>query len=109
MSRVEAAFVKASALLRQRLIDAGDACTRAMAGSFRLSVAARHHASWPRELHRGALLLGASAAIFWCSLAVGRWIVSTVEFGPIYGDVLLGWVAGAAHLAAWPNRRLGSR
>src|SRR6266550_1247656 len=68
-----------------------------MAGSFRLSVAARHHASWPRELHRGALLLGASAAIFWCSFAVGRWIVSTVEFGPIYVDLLLGWVAVLVH------------
>src|SRR5438046_10357225 len=103
MSRVEGPVVKASALLRQRLIDAGDACTRAMAGSFRLSVAARHHASWPRELHRGALLLGASAAIFWCSLAVGRWIVSTVEFGPIYVDLLLGAVAGLGPTAGWPT------
>ncbi len=80
-----------------------------MAGSFRLSVAARHHASWPRELHRGALLLGASAAIFWCSFAVGRWIVSTVEFGPIYVDLLLGWVAVLVHMAAWPNLWIGLR
>ena len=78
-----------------------------MAGSFRLSVAARHHAFWPRELHRGALLLGASAAIFWSSFAVGRWIVSTVEFGPIYVDLLLGWVAVLVHMAAWPNLWIG--
>src|SRR6266566_4159798 len=109
MSRVAAPFVKARVILRQRLIDAGDACTRAMAGSFRLSRAARHHASWPRELHRGALLLGASAAIFWSSFAVGRWIVSTVEFGPIYVDLLLGWVAVLVHMAAWPNLWIGLR
>src|SRR5437879_12069130 len=80
-----------------------------MAGSFRLSRAARHHASWPRELHRGALLLGASAAIFWSSFAVGRWIVSTVEFGPIYVDLLLGWVAVLVHMAAWPTLWIGLR
>jgi len=80
-----------------------------MAGSFRLSRAARHNAFWPHELHRGALLLGASAAIFWSSFAVGRWIVSTVEFGPIYVDLLLGWVAVLVHMAAWPNLWIGLR
>jgi len=60
-------------------------------------------------LHRGALLLGASAAIFWSSFAVGRWIVSTAEFGPIYIDLLLGWVAVLVHVAAWPNLWIGLR
>src|SRR5205807_729158 len=61
------------------------------------------------ELHRGALLLGASAAIFWSSFAVGRWIVSTVEFGAIYVDLLLSWVAVLVHMAAWPNLWIGLR
>jgi hypothetical protein len=60
-------------------------------------------------LHRGALLLGASAAIFWSSFAVGRWTVSTVEFGPIYVDLLLGWFAVLVHVAAWPNLWVGLR
>src|SRR2546425_6009778 len=80
-----------------------------MVGSFRFPHAGHRHAFWPRELHRGALLLGASAALFWCSFAVGRWIVSTVEFGPIYIDLLLGWVAVLVHVAAWPNLWIGLR
>jgi len=80
-----------------------------MAGSFRFGHAGHRHAFWPRELHRGALLLGASAALFWCSFAVGRWIVPTVEFGPIYIDLLLGWVAVIVHVAAWPNLWIGLR
>lgn len=57
---------------------------------------------WPRELQRAALLLGASAALFWSSFAIGRWIVSTPDSGPIYVDLLLAWVAVLVHVAAWP-------
>jgi hypothetical protein len=47
--------------------------------------------------------------LFWSSFAVGRWIVPTAEFGPIYVDLLLGWVAVLVHVAAWPNLWIGLR
>jgi hypothetical protein len=80
-----------------------------MAGSFSFSRAARLRASWPRELHRGALLLGASAALFWTSFSMGRWTVFIPESGPIYVDLLIGWVAVVVHVSAWPNLWVGLR
>ncbi|HLB67408.1 MAG TPA: hypothetical protein VJN63_02845 [Thermoplasmata archaeon] len=80
-----------------------------MAGFLPHPRAASRGASWPRELRRAALLLGASATLFWSSFAVGRWIVSTPDTGPIYVDLLLAWVAVLVHVAAWPNLWVGLR
>lgn len=64
--------------------------------------AASRSGFWPIELHRAALLLGASAALFWSSFAVGRWTISVPDAGPVYMDLLLAWVAVLLHVAAWP-------
>src|SRR5437773_10210184 len=80
-----------------------------MTGPFLLPRAARRRAFWPRELRRGALLLGVSAALFWSSFAIGRWIVFFPESGPIYVDLLLGWIAVIVHVSAWPNQWVGLR
>lgn len=68
-----------------------------------------YRAAWPRELRRAALLLGVSAALFWSSFAVGRWIVSTPDSGPIYLDLLLAWGAVVVHIVAWPSLWVGLR
>lgn len=78
-----------------------------MAGFLPHPRAASRRTSWPRELHRAAILLGASAALFWSSFAVGRWIVSTPGSGPIYLDLLLAWGAVVVHAAAWPDLWIG--
>src|SRR5437773_528910 len=65
-------------------MESGSGCGRIMTGPFLLPRAARRRAFWPRELRRGALLLGVSAALFWSSFALGRWIVFFPESGPIY-------------------------
>lgn len=80
-----------------------------MAGFLPHSRSSHHRAAWPRELGRAALLLGASAALYWYSFAVGRWIVSTPDSGPIYLDLLLAWSAVIVHVAAWPNLWIGLR
>ncbi len=80
-----------------------------MTGFFPHPRAAARRASWPRELHRAAIFLGVSGALFWSSFAAGRWIVSTPSFGPIYVDLLLAWVAVLVHVAAWPNLWIGLR
>lgn len=74
----------------------------AMHGIFFPSRTASPRGFWPRELRRAALLLGASAALFWSSFAVGRWIVSMPDSGPIYVDLLLAWFAVLVHVGAWP-------
>jgi len=79
----------------------------ALAGSLGFQRATRHRPFWPRDLRRGALLLGLSAAVFWSSFALGRVAISTPGSGPIYVDLLLGWVAVILHVAAWPNLWLG--
>src|SRR5207249_665150 len=65
-------------------MESGSGCGRIMTGPFLLPRAARRRAFWPRELRRGALLLGVSAALFWSSFAIGRWIVFFPESGPIF-------------------------
>src|SRR5438552_2051840 len=90
-------------------MESGTGCGRVMAGLFLLPRAARRPAFWPRELRRGALLLGVSAALFWSSFAIGRWIVFFPESGPIYVDLLLGWIAVILHVSAWPNLWVGLR
>jgi hypothetical protein len=66
-------------------------------------------AFWPRELQRAALLLGASATLLWSSFAMGRWIVSISDSGPIYLDLLIAWGAILLHVSAWPNLWVGLR
>src|SRR6184192_1323330 len=90
-------------------MESGSGCGRIMTGPFLLPRAARRRAFWPRELRRGALLLGVSAALFWSSFAIGRWIVFFPESGPIYVDLLLGWIAVILHVSAWPNLWVGLR
>lgn len=80
-----------------------------MTGSFPHPRVASRRVTWPRELHRAAILLGASGALFWSSFAVGRWIVSTPDSGPIYVDLLLAWGAVIVHVGAWPDLWLGLR
>src|SRR2546425_1263512 len=65
-----------------------------MADLLRFRRAATDCVFWARELRRAALLLAASVALFWSSLATGRWIVPIPDSGPIFGDVLIGRVAG---------------
>ena len=80
-----------------------------MAGSFLHPRRASRQAVWPRELRRAALLLGASAGLFWSSFAIGRWIVSLPDSSPVYVDLVLAWVAVLVHVAAWPNLWIGLR
>ena len=64
---------------------------------------------WPRGLRRAAFLLAASVALFWSSVASGRWTISILDSGPVYGDVLIAWVAVLVHVSAWPNLWAGLR
>lgn len=80
-----------------------------MAGPFRRLRTDSRRAAWTRELHRAALLLGASATLYWSSFALGRVIVGGPGVGPIYVDLLLAWCAVVVHVAAWPNLWLGLR
>ncbi len=64
---------------------------------------------WPRGLRRAAVLLAASVALFWSSLATGRWVVPIPDSGPIYGDLLTAWIAVVVHISAWPNLWAGLR
>src|SRR5947199_10245898 len=90
-------------------MESGSGCGRIMTGPFLLPRAARRRRFWPRELRRGALLLGVSGALFWSSFAIGRWIVFFPESGPIYVDLLLGWIAVVLHGHALPDLRVGLR
>lgn len=74
-----------------------------MAGLLPSRRAAIDHVFWARELRWAALLLAASVALFWSSLAAGQWIVPIPDSGPIYGDVLIAWIAVVVHISAWPN------
>jgi len=80
-----------------------------MAGLLPSRRASTDRVFWARELRRAALLLAASVALFWSSLATGRWIVPLPDSGPIYGDVLIVWLAIVVHISAWPNLWAGLR
>ena len=71
--------------------------------------AATDRAAWPRGLRRAAVLLAASVALFWSSLAAGRWVIPIPDSEPIYGDLLIAWIAVVVHLSAWPNLWAGLR
>jgi hypothetical protein len=80
-----------------------------MAGSLPHPRADARRAFWPRDLQRGALVLGVSSAVFWFSFASGRWIIWVPSVGPIYVDLLLAWVAVVLHVSAWPDLWVGLR
>src|SRR2546426_3524496 len=80
-----------------------------MADLLRFRRAATDPVFWARDLRRAALLLAASVALFWSSLATGRWIVPIPDSGPIFGDVLIVWLAVVVHVSAWPNLWAGLR
>src|SRR2546422_6081923 len=80
-----------------------------MAGLFPSRHPASGRVSWPRGLQRAAFLLAASVALFWSSVAFGRWMIPIPESGPIYGDLLIAWVAVLVHISAWPNLWAGLR
>src|SRR5947199_8180360 len=80
-----------------------------MAGLLLSRPAATSRVFWPRGLRRAAFLLAASVAIFWSSVATGRWSIPIPESGPIYGDLLIAWVAVLVHISAWPNLWAGLR
>src|SRR5206468_3008186 len=80
-----------------------------MAGLFPSRHPASGRVSWPRGLQRAAFLLAASVALFWSSVAFGRWMIPIPDSGPIYGDLLIAWVAVLVHISAWPNLWAGLR
>src|SRR2546425_2821163 len=80
-----------------------------MAGFLPSRRAATSRVSWPLGLRRAAFLLAASIALFWSSVASGRWIIPIPHSGPIYGDLLIAWVAVLVHISAWPNLWAGLR
>lgn len=103
-------FVNAKSACCQKSYGIGEPHAVAfMAGIHPLPRSEFSRAFWPRELGRAALLLGASAALLWSSFAIGRWIVSFPELGPIYLDLLLAWGAILLHVSAWPNLWIGLR
>src|SRR5438445_3642623 len=80
-----------------------------MAGLFPSRHPASGRVSWPRGLQRAAFLLAASVALFWSSVAFGRWIIPIPDSEPVYGDLLIAWVAVLVHMSAWPNLWAGLR
>src|SRR5947199_281275 len=66
-----------------------------MAGLFPSRHPASGRVSWPRGLQWAAFLLAASVALFWSSVAFGRWMIPIPDSGPIYGDLLIALVADA--------------
>src|SRR5712691_10223501 len=80
-----------------------------MAGLLPSRRAATSRVLWPRGLRRAAFLLAASVALFWSSVATGRWSIPIPGTGPIYGDLLIAWVAVLVHISAWPNLWAGAR
>src|SRR5947208_2278960 len=80
-----------------------------MAGLFPSRHPASGRVSWPRGLQRAAFLLAASVALFWSSVAFGRWMIPIPDSGPIYGDLLIAWVAVLVHISTWPNLWAGLR
>ncbi|MGQ0797059.1 MAG: hypothetical protein ACT4OI_04235 [Methanobacteriota archaeon] len=68
-----------------------------------------HFASWPRDLHRGALLLGVGSVVYWSSFAIGRVVLWVPYLGILFLDLFLAWIAVLLHVAAWPRLWVGLR
>ncbi len=66
-------------------------------------------AAWPRDLRRGALLLGAGGGLYWSSFALGHRPVGVPLIGIVYLDLFLAWGGVLLHIAAWPPLWLGLR
>src|SRR3989304_883794 len=80
-----------------------------MAESFLLRRTGIHFASWPRDLHRAALLLGVGSLVYWSSFASGRVILWIPNLGIVFLDLFLAWIAVLLHVAAWPRLWAGLR
>jgi hypothetical protein len=68
-----------------------------------------HFASWPRDLHAAALLLGAGSVVYWSSFAIGRVVWWVPVLGLLFLDLFLAWIAVLLHVAAWPRLWAGLR
>lgn len=66
-------------------------------------------ASWPRDLHHAALLLGLAGGLYWSSFGLGRVVLWAPGLGRIYVDLLLAWVAVLVQVTAWPRLWSGLR
>jgi len=80
-----------------------------MAGLLPSRRAATGRGVWARELRRAAVLFAASVALFWGSSAAGRWILPVPDSAPVFGDIVLAWIAVVVHVSAWPNLWAGLR
>ncbi len=74
-----------------------------MAGSSPTPRAKPVRAVWPPELRRAALYLGASGVFYWISYAFAGWTIWIKDFGLIYMDLVLAWIAVLLTVFAWPD------
>ncbi len=74
-----------------------------MAGTSPTPHASRGRAVWPAELRRAAVYLAASGVCYWMSFAFGGWTIWIANFGLVYMDLLLAWVAVLLNIFAWPD------
>ena len=82
-----------------------------MAGSSptRCDPRARGGAAWPRELRRAAAFLAASGVLYWTAFVLEGWTLWIPEFGLLYMDLILAWVAVLLTVMAWPDLWEGLR
>lgn len=73
-----------------------------MAGFFPHPQVQRVHATWPRNLHRGAVLLAVGGLLYWSSFVFNDWTIWIGNVGAIYVGLLVAWVAVLINVAAWP-------
>ena len=64
---------------------------------------------WPSELHRAAAYLAASAVLYWMSYAFTGWTLWIPDFGLVFMDLLLAWLAVLLSIFAWPDLWEGLR
>ena len=82
-----------------------------MAGSSptRCDPRARGGAAWPRELRRAAAFLATSGVLYWTAFVLEGWTLWIPEFGLLYMDLILAWVAVLLTVMAWPDLWEGLR
>lgn len=80
-----------------------------MAGSSPTPQGTTKQASWPRDLHRAAVILAASGGFYWLSYAFQGMTWWVPSFGLIYVDLLLAWFAVLLNVATWPDLWTGLR
>lgn len=80
-----------------------------MAGSFPHPRRATVHASWPRELHRAALVFGAAGVVYWLSFVFDGTTLWIPTVGMLYLGLFTAWIAVVLNVAAWPALWSGLR